>query len=116
MGALRKAGVWLGLVEEDDERGYDDGGYDKGGYRDSRYRQSRYAEEFADDDEDDARGAAGAAAARRRPRSADRAVEPPRAATAPRPSGPSVGAHRAVGAGQRPVDHPVRRRRDAPAR
>ncbi|MEW2428920.1 cell division protein SepF [Micromonospora sp. NPDC047644] len=54
MGALRKAGVWLGLVEEDDERAYDDGGYDKGGYRDSRYRQSRYSEEFADDDEDDA--------------------------------------------------------------
>lgn len=57
MGALRKAGVWLGLVEEDDERGYDDGGYDKsgydkGGYRESRYRQSRYAEEFADEDEE----------------------------------------------------------------
>ncbi|MFC3500430.1 cell division protein SepF [Micromonospora krabiensis] len=54
MGALRKAGVWLGLVEEDDERAYDDGGYEKGGYRDSRYRQSRYAEEFADEEEDDA--------------------------------------------------------------
>ncbi|MCX5066368.1 cell division protein SepF [Micromonospora lupini] len=54
MGALRKAGVWLGLVEEDDERAYDDGGYDKGGYRESRYRQSRYAEEFADEDDDDA--------------------------------------------------------------
>ncbi|WKU07547.1 cell division protein SepF [Micromonospora sp. HUAS LYJ1] len=53
MGALRKAGVWLGLVEEDDERGYDEG-YDKPGYRESRYRSSRYAEEFADDDEDDA--------------------------------------------------------------
>jgi cell division inhibitor SepF len=53
MGALRKAGVWLGLVEEDDERGYDDGGYEKGGYRESRYRQSRYAEEFADEDDDD---------------------------------------------------------------
>ncbi|WP_433458723.1 cell division protein SepF [Micromonospora sp. CA-248212] len=53
MGALRKAGVWLGLVEEDDERAYDDGDYDKGGYRDSRYRQSRYAEEFADEDDDD---------------------------------------------------------------
>jgi cell division inhibitor SepF len=55
MGALRKAGVWLGLVEEDDERGYDDdggGGYEKSGYRDSRYRQSRYAEEFADEDDD----------------------------------------------------------------
>ncbi|MGC4805800.1 cell division protein SepF [Micromonospora sp. DT233] len=54
MGALRKAGVWLGLVEEDDERVYDDGGYDKGSYRESRYRQGRYAEEFADDDDDDA--------------------------------------------------------------
>ncbi|MER5455829.1 cell division protein SepF [Micromonospora sp. NPDC002389] len=53
MGALRKAGVWLGLVEEDEERAYDDGGYDKGGYRESRYRQSRYAEEFADDDDDE---------------------------------------------------------------
>ncbi|WP_341721334.1 cell division protein SepF [Micromonospora sp. FIMYZ51] len=52
MGALRKAGVWLGLVEEDDERAYDDGGYDKGGYRESRYRQSRYAEEFTDDEEE----------------------------------------------------------------
>ncbi|MGK5441961.1 cell division protein SepF [Micromonospora sp. URMC 105] len=53
MGALRKAGVWLGLVEEDDERAYDDG-YDKPAYRESRYRSSRYSEEFADDDEDDA--------------------------------------------------------------
>jgi cell division inhibitor SepF len=53
MGALRKAGVWLGLVEEDDERAYDDGGYDKGSYRESRYRQGRYAEEFADDDDDE---------------------------------------------------------------
>ncbi|MEV4694832.1 cell division protein SepF [Micromonospora echinospora] len=55
MGALRKAGVWLGLVEEDDERAYEDGGYDKGSYRDSsRYRSSRYAEEFADEDDDEA--------------------------------------------------------------
>lgn len=53
MGALRKAGVWLGLVEEDDERAYDDGGYEKSGYRDTRYRQSRYAEEFGEDEEDD---------------------------------------------------------------
>ncbi|HEY0697223.1 MAG TPA: cell division protein SepF [Micromonospora sp.] len=54
MGALRKAGVWLGLVEDDDERGYDDdGGYEKSSYRDSsRYRQSRYADEFADDEDD----------------------------------------------------------------
>ncbi|MGC1213179.1 MAG: cell division protein SepF, partial [Micromonospora sp.] len=53
MGALRKAGVWLGLVEEDDERAYEDGGYDKGGYRDTRYRSSRYAEEFTDDEDDE---------------------------------------------------------------
>ena len=52
MGALRRAGVWLGLVEEDDERAYDGGGYDKGGYRDSSYRQSRYADEFGDDEDD----------------------------------------------------------------
>ena len=34
MGALRRAGVWLGLVEDEDERGYDDHrgyrGYDDG--------------------------------------------------------------------------------------
>ncbi|MFY1637531.1 cell division protein SepF [Solwaraspora sp. WMMB335] len=53
MGALRKAGVWLGLVEEDDDRGYDDDAYDKGGYRESRYRDSRYVDEFADDEEPD---------------------------------------------------------------
>ena len=52
MGALRKAGVWLGLVEDEEDRGYDDGGYDKGGYRESRYRQSRYRDEFADEDDD----------------------------------------------------------------
>ncbi|HEX5541621.1 MAG TPA: cell division protein SepF [Micromonospora sp.] len=52
MNALRRAGVWLGLVEEDDDRTYDDARYDKGGYRDSAYRQSRYADEFADDEED----------------------------------------------------------------
>lgn len=54
MGALRKAGVWLGLVEEDDERAYDDGGYDKGDYRESRYRPSRYSEDFGDDDDEEA--------------------------------------------------------------
>jgi cell division inhibitor SepF len=53
MSALRKAGVWLGLVEEDDDRAYDDRGYRDGGYRD-RDRDSgyRYADEFADDDDD----------------------------------------------------------------
>jgi cell division inhibitor SepF len=28
MGALRKAGVWLGLIEDEDDRGYDGHGYD----------------------------------------------------------------------------------------
>ncbi|HET8660304.1 MAG TPA: cell division protein SepF, partial [Micromonosporaceae bacterium] len=27
MSALRKAGVWLGLIEDEDDRGYDDRGY-----------------------------------------------------------------------------------------
>lgn len=40
MGAMRKAGVWLGLVEDDDDRAYDDRGY-------------RYNEDFADEDEVD---------------------------------------------------------------
>ncbi len=55
MSALRKAGVWLGLVEEDDDRGYDDRGYRESGYRDrDRDRDSgyRYADEFADEDDD----------------------------------------------------------------
>ena len=55
MSALRKAGVWLGLVEEDDERAYDDRGYRDSGYRErDRERDSgyRYADEFADEDDD----------------------------------------------------------------
>jgi len=40
MGALRRAGVWLGLVEDEDERGYDD----------RHYRG--YGDEFADDEDD----------------------------------------------------------------
>jgi cell division inhibitor SepF len=55
MSALRKAGVWLGLVEEDDERGYDDRGYRESGYRErDRDRDSgyRYADEFGDEDDD----------------------------------------------------------------
>ncbi|MEV6599464.1 cell division protein SepF [Actinoplanes sp. NPDC051346] len=61
MSALRKAGVWLGLVEEDDQ--YDDRGYREGGYRErerdrdrdrERERDSgyRYADEYADDEDD----------------------------------------------------------------
>lgn len=41
MGALRKAGVWLGLVEDDDDRGYDDRGY------------RNYPDEFGDEEEVD---------------------------------------------------------------
>jgi len=40
MGALRKAGVWLGLVEDDDDRSYDERGY-------------RYGDDFAEEDEVD---------------------------------------------------------------
>jgi cell division inhibitor SepF len=40
MGAMRKAGVWLGLVEDDDDRGYDDRGY-------------RYNDDFVDEDDVD---------------------------------------------------------------
>jgi cell division inhibitor SepF len=47
MGAMRKAGVWLGLVEDEDERG----GYgERGGFEDRGYR---FNEDFADDDEVD---------------------------------------------------------------
>jgi cell division inhibitor SepF len=45
MGAMRKAGVWLGLVEDDDDRAYGERGYDERGYR--------YNEDFGDDDEVD---------------------------------------------------------------
>jgi cell division inhibitor SepF len=41
MGALRRAGVWLGLVEDEDERGYDD----HRGYR-------GYGDDFGDDEDD----------------------------------------------------------------
>jgi cell division inhibitor SepF len=56
VSALRKAGVWLGLVEEDDDRAYDDRSYrESSGYRErERDRDSgyRYADEFADEDEE----------------------------------------------------------------
>jgi len=57
MSALRKAGVWLGLVEEDDQ--YDDRYREGGSYRErergrDRDRDSgyRYADEFADEEDD----------------------------------------------------------------
>ncbi|MEU4424609.1 cell division protein SepF [Actinoplanes sp. NPDC024001] len=60
-GAFRKAGVWLGLVEEDDDRGYDDRNYRESSYRGrdrdrdrdrDRYSSDhRYSDDFADEDE-----------------------------------------------------------------
>jgi cell division inhibitor SepF len=60
MGALRKAGVWLGLVEDDDDHEFDDSAdaYDR---PQSRYRandggrglRQRYEEDFEDDDDVD---------------------------------------------------------------
>ena len=41
MGALRKAGMWLGLVEDDDDRGYDDRSY------------RGYGDDYADDEDVD---------------------------------------------------------------
>ncbi|MGH3647377.1 MAG: cell division protein SepF [Micromonosporaceae bacterium] len=48
MGAMRKAGVWLGLIEDDEDRRYadDDRRYSDRGYRD------RYADDDYDDDPD----------------------------------------------------------------
>jgi cell division inhibitor SepF len=51
MSALRRAGVWLGLVEDEDDRAYDDG-YDRSTFREPAYRQSRYAEELAEDEDE----------------------------------------------------------------
>jgi cell division inhibitor SepF len=57
MSALRKAGVWLGLVEDEDDRA-DDRAYDerhRGYGKASSYRdgyRGRYADEFADDEDD----------------------------------------------------------------
>ncbi|GHJ44947.1 cell division protein SepF 2 [Catellatospora sp. TT07R-123] len=48
MGALRKAGVWLGLVEDDDEHEYDEPAYDKGYTSTYRDRGSRRGERSDD--------------------------------------------------------------------
>ncbi|MBB5869363.1 cell division inhibitor SepF [Allocatelliglobosispora scoriae] len=63
MSALRKAGVWLGLVEDDDDREYDDRRYsaastrERSSYRDSRrdsrYADARVADDFDDEDDED---------------------------------------------------------------
>ncbi|XVU27402.1 cell division protein SepF [Actinoplanes sp. CA-054009] len=51
MSAIRKAGVWLGLVEEDEDRDY---GYREDSYhqRDRRYSGSRYENDIDEDDEE----------------------------------------------------------------
>jgi cell division inhibitor SepF len=77
-GAFRKAGVWLGLVEEDDDRGYDDRGYRESSYRSrerdrdrdrdrDRYSSDRYssADEFAEEDEEEERAVPRARSERR---------------------------------------------------
>jgi cell division inhibitor SepF len=51
VSALRKAGVWLGLIEEEDDRGYDDRQYTNRG-RDRDYRESGYDDEFVEDEEE----------------------------------------------------------------
>ncbi|GAA0566979.1 cell division protein SepF [Paractinoplanes ferrugineus] len=57
MSAIRKAGVWLGLVEEEDDRDYADHDYREPSYRGGRDRdrdRDRYSSSrYADIDEDD---------------------------------------------------------------
>ncbi|MGH3729265.1 MAG: cell division protein SepF [Micromonosporaceae bacterium] len=57
MGAMRKAGVWLGLIEDeddrryaDDDRRYSDRGYGDRGYGD-RYDDTDYDDELAEEEE-----------------------------------------------------------------
>jgi cell division inhibitor SepF len=72
MGALRKAGVWLGLVEDDDDLEYDDAqneSYSRYRGGSSRTRQrDRFEDDFDDEDELDLTPA-------RRPRMGERASE-----------------------------------------
>jgi cell division inhibitor SepF len=51
VGALRKAGVWLGLIEDEDDRGYDDHHYSDRG-RDRDYRDSAYHDEYVEDEDE----------------------------------------------------------------
>jgi cell division inhibitor SepF len=50
VSALRKAGVWLGLIEDEDDRGYDDHHYSDRG-RDRDYRDTGYADDYVDEEE-----------------------------------------------------------------
>src|SRR5689334_23613632 len=56
MGALRKAGVWLGLVEDDDDHEYDDAPaetYSRASSRQSRRADDRSRDRYEDDFDDD---------------------------------------------------------------
>ncbi len=56
MGALRKAGVWLGLVEDDDDHEYDDAPaetYSRATSRQSRRGDERSRDRYEDFDDDD---------------------------------------------------------------
>jgi cell division inhibitor SepF len=78
MGALRKAGVWLGLVEDDDDHEYDDAPADT--YSRATGRQSRRADERARDryeDEDFDDEDLEVAVTRPRERAAGRLASPP---------------------------------------
>jgi len=86
VSAIRKAGVWLGLIEDEDDRGYDDRGYaDTGGYREQPYRESRYRDDFGDDDDE-----VDEAPAVPRARATERAAERAEAARAERASVRSI--------------------------
>ncbi|GIF11931.1 cell division protein SepF [Actinoplanes teichomyceticus] len=64
MSTFRKAAVWLGLAEEDDDRDYEDRGYRESSYRSARDRDrdrdrysaaDRYSDGFDDDDVEEER-------------------------------------------------------------
>jgi cell division inhibitor SepF len=62
VSALRKAGVWLGLIEDEDDQGYDDErgyadrgrGRERDRDREREYHASRYVDEYGDDEEEEA--------------------------------------------------------------
>jgi len=69
MSALRRAGVWLGLIEDEDDRGYDDR------YRDHGYRGSGFGASDDDDYDDEADEPPAHPRARSTDRIADRLAE-----------------------------------------
>jgi cell division inhibitor SepF len=82
MSALRKAGVWLGLIEDEDDRAYDERGYGdreysdrdrERGYREPAYRESRFGDDYGDDEELDEPPAVPRARATATERAAERA-------------------------------------------